>query len=294
MFNMKTIAVAVGVALTVGAAATAQAATTTISNGSVTAAINDGGTFAGAWDPSGPAAGSPGLNFLGTEFMNIDNPSAWWTLESSLGTMTANYGSVPAGSVTTAAGSDAATTLGGTLSFTQIARLTDWNQLSVQVSFTNLGTTAITGAHYGVGFDPDQGGSGVNATDNYIEGQGTSAAVRASRVLADGNNWGVTLANTTSASAYDIRAYVNGGDCCSVVSPGGVLGGAAQSVGFYSFADDSISLAYDLGTIGVGQTVSIGYSYTMAIPEPETYAMLLAGLGLMGFVARRRRQNIAA
>ena len=30
------------------------------------------------------------------------------------------------------------------------------------------------------------------------------------------------------------------------------------------------------------------------IPEPETYAMLLAGLGLMGFVARRRRQNAAA
>lgn len=27
----------------------------------------------------------------------------------------------------------------------------------------------------------------------------------------------------------------------------------------------------------------------MPIPEPETYAMLLAGLGLMGFVARRRR-----
>jgi hypothetical protein len=26
------------------------------------------------------------------------------------------------------------------------------------------------------------------------------------------------------------------------------------------------------------------------IPEPETYAMLLAGLGLMGFVARRRRR----
>ena len=28
-----------------------------------------------------------------------------------------------------------------------------------------------------------------------------------------------------------------------------------------------------------------------SIPEPETYAMLLAGLGLMGFVARRRRRN---
>lgn len=29
------------------------------------------------------------------------------------------------------------------------------------------------------------------------------------------------------------------------------------------------------------------------IPEPETYAMLLAGLGLMGFVARRRKQRAA-
>jgi hypothetical protein len=30
------------------------------------------------------------------------------------------------------------------------------------------------------------------------------------------------------------------------------------------------------------------------VPEPETYAMLLAGLGLMGFVARRRKQREVA
>lgn len=30
------------------------------------------------------------------------------------------------------------------------------------------------------------------------------------------------------------------------------------------------------------------------VPEPETYAMLLAGLGLMGFVARRRQRKLAA
>lgn len=30
------------------------------------------------------------------------------------------------------------------------------------------------------------------------------------------------------------------------------------------------------------------------VPEPETYAMLLAGLGLMGFVARRRKQSATA
>ena len=30
------------------------------------------------------------------------------------------------------------------------------------------------------------------------------------------------------------------------------------------------------------------------VPEPETYAMLLAGLGLMGFIAQRRKQNASA
>ena len=30
---------------------------------------------------------------------------------------------------------------------------------------------------------------------------------------------------------------------------------------------------------------------TPPIPEPETYAMLLAGLGLIGFAARRRKQK---
>jgi hypothetical protein len=32
---------------------------------------------------------------------------------------------------------------------------------------------------------------------------------------------------------------------------------------------------------------------TLAVPEPETYAMYLAGLGLLGFVARRRKENQA-
>jgi hypothetical protein len=36
-----------------------------------------------------------------------------------------------------------------------------------------------------------------------------------------------------------------------------------------------------------------GISTTSPIPEPETYAMLLAGLGLLGFTARRRQLKLA-
>ena len=54
-----------------------------------------------------------------------------------------------------------------------------------------------------------------------------------------------------------------------------------------------------LGSSGVSGTVasasgSGGLDQVAAIPEPETYAMLLSGLGLMGFVARRRQRNLAA
>ena len=34
-------------------------------------------------------------------------------------------------------------------------------------------------------------------------------------------------------------------------------------------------------------------SAVTAVPEPESYAMLLAGLGLMGDIARRRNKNSA-
>ena len=42
-------------------------------------------------------------------------------------------------------------------------------------------------------------------------------------------------------------------------------------------------------THSVNAKTVLTYDYVSAVPEPESYAMLLAGLGLMGFIVRRRK-----
>ena len=41
-------------------------------------------------------------------------------------------------------------------------------------------------------------------------------------------------------------------------------------------------------------TTDLYYTYANPVPEPETYAMLLSGLGLLVGVARRRKKSAAA
>jgi hypothetical protein len=46
----------------------------------------------------------------------------------------------------------------------------------------------------------------------------------------------------------------------------------------------------DFSPVEVGILTDLGYSVTV-VPEPETYAMFLAGLGMLGWVTRRRSQG---
>lgn len=72
---------------------------------------------------------------------------------------------------------------------------------------------------------------------------------------------------------------------------------AANNYSFYLFnaASPLTSLSFDstagvaLNAQGLPQNLSHATLYVGAVPEPETYALMLAGLGVIGWVGRRRR-----
>jgi PEP-CTERM motif len=80
-------------------------------------------------------------------------------------------------------------------------------------------------------------------------------------------------------------------------------------VGIFAYNYYSGSKSYNFGTLAAGDYYykvtgnaqgKLGGSYTFAstmtavVPEPQTYALFLGGLGALGYVARRRRNGAAA
>lgn len=283
--NKSHIATAVALALC-GAFTTATQAAVTISGpGPTAASIDDAGYFS--------SSTVLGMSYQGREFINLGTFASNWWLNANGGVAgvadevtgsnplaTLAFGPIAGSiSVVTNLGS------GGGWGLVETVSIPSDGHVAVTVQLTNNTGATANGVQWGVGIDPDQGvpaGLGY-ATTNEILALGGDAAVRATSLDA----WNVTLHNTTSASAFSIAPFIDSSSCCNPVDPAAMLA-AGQAVGNYGLADNSINLAYDLGTIANGHSVSFGYEYILAVPEPETYAMLLAGLGLIGFSARRR------
>ncbi|MBZ8140332.1 hypothetical protein CLD22_10525 [Rubrivivax gelatinosus] len=67
---------------------------------------------------------------------------------------------------------------------------------------------------------------------------------------------------------------------------------AANGLSFSGLAAGTYALALTGFTNGTYGGAYAGVLAAAPVPEPETYALMLAGLGIVGFIASRRRSNV--
>jgi hypothetical protein len=233
------------------------------------------------FDPTGSG------NFTGApDFLTPGSPFAFYSIGVNGLYDTAQYGYNAFGSTTASmslAGTTYVATSAGTFNGLKISQTitfdTTSNLMHTNVVLTNVSGGTLHNIAYGVGFDPDQDAYpyGNYNTDNQILSQGVGGSVQATGL---GTGYTIKLSSTGGWSAdagvywpWETNPYT--------------LATAATGD---SYSDSSIALGYNFGNLAKGKQISIGYDVTIiAVPEPETYAMLLAGLGLVGVAARRRR-----
>ena len=281
----------IALALAGGFVSVANAAPTVISNGGTSATINDSGLF--------DSSTALGLSNGGLEYINHGTFASNYTLRTSAGiiaTADQAVGTNPFGAISFGATASAVSTSGSLAGWGYLSTVTTTSpgHLVYAVTITNNTGKDSVGALWGFGIDPDQGipgGFGFSTT-NVINGVGLVSSVTATS--SDG--YFITLKDVTGAGAQLVQPYVDPTNCCAPVDPL-LMYSAAQGTGSYGFFDHSINLAFTLGKDGVlqnGESTVLGYELIMgAVPEPETYAMFMAGLGLMGFIARRRKNGQA-
>lgn len=132
------------------------------------------------------------------------------------------------------------------------------------------------------------------STDNHFQGM----AVGADGLLSGGTD--VISFTGLATGSYTIDIAISGQNVTFDPLLSNLNGsvGAYTELGKFHFYGVSYSGAtpFSLTLVGVASAGAIydGNVTITAVPEPETYGMLLGGLGLMGFIARRKAAKKAA
>lgn len=153
--------------------------------------------------------------------------------------------------------------------------------------------------------DPDGAGPYNNQWDP-ISSQTAYLFTKFSNHTLTGYDWnGTTAEHTADSTALQLAIWYLEGEISSTVNSSvyNLYSSNSRATGWV--ADAALNAGSGIGnvrvlnllregTFGSGNfnTVAQDQLYLMPIPEPETYAMMLAGLGLIGFVAGRRRRKL--
>ncbi len=138
----------------------------------------------------------------------------------------------------------------------------------------------------------NQRGNALFGIDDFVSGSGPLTGLTIGIVNLDTNGF----THTTEVNF----------SCCSNISPYDVLahnGDASDPITGKSFGDYGLNLAYSIGTLNAGDSVTLTYEYAVGsnvqttggsgTPEPATWAMMLVGFGGVGAIMRRRATKVA-
>lgn len=130
---------------------------------------------------------------------------------------------------------------------------------------------------------------GYSLGDDAYEGSAFSQTFTSAAGSTFSFNW--TLNTDAFDAGFADRAFavING----SVLTLGSVAAGAVSGSFSHTFSAAGL-YTVSLGVVDVNDvagvsSLQVSNLQVTAVPEPETYALLLAGLGLVGAVARKRR-----
>ncbi len=187
-----------------------------------------------------------------------------------------------------------------------------------RASFEALGTMAYNSnfADFGTGFgypgDPfTRGDVTYTSAQNLSVGADTGYSVGSYQTVMSNNWWSPltgTIATATPYTLFGFDAAVTSGPVDITVStnqgsyvfsglslPNGSSAANFAFEGFQATGVGEYFTGFRIDTVGgtyLPGITNVAVGTVSAVPEMETYAMMLAGLGLMGTIARRRKQKL--
>ena len=244
-----------------------QASSSNLSVLSSTSIVNNG-----TWDAQGDTAlvygGGTASSFTNNGLLRKTGGSGTTSLTNSTSLGFVNNGTVDVqvGTIQLPGAFNNAGTLKGSGTFQSAGGITNSGTLAPG-SF-GTGTLALTGGNL------TQAASAVFAVDLMSLSAFDLLTVAGSATLN-----GTLALNCLGACSFAV------GDSLTILDATGSLTGSFSSVTLSGFASGAFNVVYDLPTASVRLSVTQAVT---AVPEPGSWAMLLAGLGVMGVLARRR------